>query len=432
MRLIKLETIVIDPERFRELDEDFLVELIESFKINGQIQPIVLDSNHKLIAGRHRLEAAKRLEWSEIRFEYYDSLDPLQQKIIEYEENDKRKQLSWQERARAIKEIHDLQQKAKGKTWSASDTARALGVSVGKVSEDLTLAGALDNARVAGRPTRRGALNTVKRERELVLVRELARRRAKDMGVESTHPSTSFTSGIIYNADCRQVIKEIKTDSVDLIIMDPPWGIDFDKASQWTKKWIATYDDSPNEIKKMLKELAPELYRVLKPGCHVYTFFPIQEPQWWIALLTDAGFAVRQRPLIWYKSGQAGISDVYTSFLPCYESILWGFKPGDDNVRKLFGRPIVEAQGWPRQPGIWHENEKPTDMLDRWIEASSEVNEVVLDCFSGGASTLASAYGLGRYFIGIEVSEVNYTKAVERMKGMEEKKENEEVETEDD
>jgi ParB/RepB/Spo0J family partition protein len=425
---IEIEKIIIAADRQRtEDDEDKLAELVESIKNNGLINPIVIDREHKLIAGFRRIQAYKRLDQQKIRATYFESLEALDQKIIEFDENDKRKDLTWQERARAIKEIFDLQ-KAKAQAtsperWTASDTARSLGVSVGKVSEDLSLADALGNERVAGRPSRRGALDTLKRERELELVREIARRRAAGIGIPTGLVSTTFTSGVVYHADCRTVLAGMAEESVDLVIMDPPWGIDFNNAAQWTKKWIASYDDSANAVKAMLTELVPQLHRVLKVGGHIYSFFPIQEPQWWGELFMSAGFAIRQRPLIWFKSGQPGITDVYTSFLPCYESILWGYKPGPENTRRLFARPIPEAQGWPRQAGLWHENEKPVEMLDKWMEASSEINEVVLDPFGGGGSTAASAFGLGRYFITSEVDDLNYAKLCQRIKTLEERKE---------
>lgn len=70
-------------------------------------------------------------------------------------------------------------------------------------------------------------------------------------------------------------------------------------------------------------------------------------------------------------------------------------------------------------------------MLKTWVEASSAPNEVVLDCFAGGGSTLVSAYEIGRYYIGIESDVVHYKKCVERMKILEEQKE-ETVEEEED
>lgn len=426
MEILVIDITFDDASRIREdLDEDSLTELMASMANVGQITPVVVTRGLALIAGRRRLEAARRLGWTSIRCEYFEEMSLLNRKIVEFDENDKRHQLTWQESARAIKEIHELQkvESDEGAAWNASDTARALGLSVGKVSEDLILAANLSNERVANRPSRRGAIDTVKRERELVLVRELARRRAQDLGLGTSPNTTDLQGGVIYNSDARTILRQIQDSSVDLIITDPPWGIDFDKSSQWTRNWVPSYDDSELAIQNVLEELFPQLYRVLKPTCHLYIFYPVDKVAWWGDALTRAGFVVRFRPLIWFKTGQPSITDVYTSFLPCYESILWAYKPGDGDVRRLFSRPVPEAQGLPREPTIWHENSKPIDMLSRWIESSSEVNEVVLDPFSGGGSVLASAFALGRYYIGVELDEVNYKKSVERMKQLEERKE---------
>lgn len=426
----------------KEIDEESLQELQESFKNIGQITPIVITREHRLVAGRRRLEVARRLALPTIRAEYLDNLSPLDQKIVEFDENDKRKQLSWQEKANAVKEIHELKvaevkadPNIAGRIWTAADTARTLGRSLTNVSEDLLLASSLGNARVARRPTRRGALDTVKRERELTLVRELARRRASSLGLgDNTLKTTNLTGGVIYNEDCRTVLREMSPNSVDLIVTDPPWGIDFDKASQWTHKWVATYDDAEVGVREMLVEAIPLLFKVLKPSCHLYCFFPIQEIQWWVDQFTSAGFIVRQRSLIWFKTGQPGISDVYTSFLPSYEAILWMYKPGVGDVRRLFARTsgIPEAQGWPRESTVWHENSKPIDMLKSWMEASSTLNEIILDPFSGGGSTLAAASDFGGYYIGVEKDTINYNKSVDRLRQLEERKEDEKIEGLDD
>lgn len=427
MPLIKLSEIKYnDDERIRkELTdaESSIDELGESLKANGQINPVIIRADGSLVAGRRRIEAARKIGWEDIRVDIWEELDPLKQKVIEFDENDKRKQLTWQEKAKAIADIHILLQVAAKEqpkvVWTANDTARSLGQSEGSVREYLSLATALGNERVANRPSYRGALDAFKRERELQLVRELARRRAKGLGIVSDTNARALTGGVIYNADCRTVLETIAAETVDLVLMDPPWGIDFDKSAQWTKRWIRTYDDNPNAVKTMLQTVFRQLYHILKPTCHLYTFFPIQEEEWWVNALTTVGFIVRQRPLVWFKTGQPSISSVYTSFLPCYETILWAYKPGDNDSRRLFSHPIPEGFGYPREDGAYHENQKPVEMLSRMVESSSEVNEIVLDPFAGGGSTLAAAFALGRYYIGIEFDEPNFTKCAERLRSLE-------------
>jgi len=410
----------------KDLDEEKLLELIESFKNVGQITPIVVERDGKLVAGRRRLEAARRLGWPTIRAEYRDSLSEIDRKIVEFDENDKRSQLTWQESAAAIKEIHELKKAeavAAYTNWTAADTAKILGVSEGKVSEDLVLASSLSNERVANRPSRRGALDTLKRERELVLVRELARRRAENLGLVLDSNATSLTGGVVYNADCRDILKTMEPDSVDLIFMDPPWAIDFEHSSQWTSKWVASYDDTVGHVRPMLLEVFPLLFKVMKPASHFYCFFPAQELEWWITQLTKVGFHVRQRPLIWFKTGQPSISDPYSTFLSTYETFIWGAKPDPDGVRRLLSRATPEGLGISRQPGLWHENEKPVELVETYIEASSVVNEIVFDPFSGGGSTLVAAFNTGRYFIGVEGDPGNYEKIRRRLTELETSKE---------
>lgn len=434
MPLIKLSEIKYDDdERIRkELadSESSIDELGESLKTNGQINPVIIRSDGSLVAGRRRIEAARKIGWEVIRVDIWEELDPLKQKVIEFDENDKRKQLTWQEKAAAIAEIHRLyrlkaststveEQPAAAGPWTPADTARAIGKPPSTVSEYLSLATALGNERVANRPSYRGALDAFKRERELQLVRELARRRAKGLGIVSESHAGGLTGGVIYNADCRTILETIAAETVDLVIMDPPWGIDFDKSAQWTKRWIATYDDSPNAVKSMLQKVFRQLYHILKPTCHLYTFFPIQEEQWWVDTLTAVGFIVRQRPLVWFKTGQPSISSVYTSFLPCYETILWAYKPGSDDSRRLFSNPIPEGFGYPRENGEYHENQKPVEMLAKMVASSAEPNEIVLDPFAGGGSTLAAAFAHGCYYIGIEQDEANFKKCTERLRSLE-------------
>ena len=50
----------------RETDPAHIGELSKSMADVGLLNPITVDSSHTLIAGLHRLEAAKLLDWTEI------------------------------------------------------------------------------------------------------------------------------------------------------------------------------------------------------------------------------------------------------------------------------------------------------------------------------------------------------------------------------
>ena len=50
----------------READQDAVQKLADSISKVGLLNPITVDQEYTLIAGLHRLEAAKRLGWTEI------------------------------------------------------------------------------------------------------------------------------------------------------------------------------------------------------------------------------------------------------------------------------------------------------------------------------------------------------------------------------
>ena len=77
----------------READPDGVQELVDSISKVGLLNPITIDREHTLIAGLHRLEAAKLLGWTEIECNV-SSLEGLLAELAEVDENVVRKGLS--------------------------------------------------------------------------------------------------------------------------------------------------------------------------------------------------------------------------------------------------------------------------------------------------------------------------------------------------
>ncbi len=77
----------------READPDGVQELVDSISKVGLLNPITIDQEHTLIAGLHRLEAAKLLGWTEIECNV-SSLEGLLAELAEVDENVVRKGLS--------------------------------------------------------------------------------------------------------------------------------------------------------------------------------------------------------------------------------------------------------------------------------------------------------------------------------------------------
>lgn len=94
----------------RELNADHVRELAESIKELGLLNPVTVDKDHILIAGLHRLEAVKLLEWPEVECTV-SSLEGLQAELAEIDENFVRNDLTTLEYGEMLlrrKEIYEM------------------------------------------------------------------------------------------------------------------------------------------------------------------------------------------------------------------------------------------------------------------------------------------------------------------------------------
>ena len=87
--LVPISEIKINAGR-READPEGVQELVDSISKVGLLNPITIDREHTLIAGLHRLEAAKLLCWTEIECNV-SSLEGLLAELAEVDENVGRK-----------------------------------------------------------------------------------------------------------------------------------------------------------------------------------------------------------------------------------------------------------------------------------------------------------------------------------------------------
>ena len=89
---IKIDEIKINPGR-RQVDENAVKELAKSMNALNLLNPIIVDAGHTLLAGLHRIEAAKLLGWTEISALVGDFTE-LQAELVEIDENFVRSPLS--------------------------------------------------------------------------------------------------------------------------------------------------------------------------------------------------------------------------------------------------------------------------------------------------------------------------------------------------
>jgi N6-adenosine-specific RNA methylase IME4/ParB-like chromosome segregation protein Spo0J len=150
--------ISLDHERHRMLRPDNVDAIAESMKAQGQLQPIVVRERpggrgYWLIAGRHRLEAAKKLKWETIRCEVLDGLSADQAELAEIDENLIRAELTPAEMAMHTVRRKELYEKIHPATKQGGAPGKAGGGKKAKAANLATFA--KETAKTTGQSDRK-------------------------------------------------------------------------------------------------------------------------------------------------------------------------------------------------------------------------------------------------------------------------------------
>lgn len=412
---IKIKDIIIG-ERYRK-EFPNIDTLAQSIKQFGLIHPITIDENNLLVAGERRLKACQMLNLEEVEVNYRKDLSEIEKKEIEIEENIRREQFTWPEEVTAKAQLHKLKQSIHGAAvsghvsegWKLQDTADALGESKSGVSQDIALARGLKAfPELLKEKSKSVAFKKLKDKQEKILQEELSKR-MKDKGIIS-HPD-------VIHGNCIEEMMKMPSESIDLILTDPPYGIDIGQAQTFGKtSEQKTYEDSDHATFDLLDKAIKEMFRVLKNDRHMYMFFAIDKYDTIITLLKKHGFEVHHIPIIWEK-GSGSYPSQSTTFVHSYEPFLHISK----GKRKLNGTPrdLFPIKRVPSNKKI-HPSEKPTELLRDLIGFSTLPGEIVLDCFGGSGSTAVAARECNRKSVVIERDLAFYQGICKRLEGNEE------------
>lgn len=224
----------------------------------------------------------------------------------------------------------------------------------------------------------------------------------------------------IYNMDCISGLKMLDSNSVDLVVTDPPYGIKY--YSNWSndKKYrnkVKTVDGILNDSENIdfLEVVAKELYRAQKNNTHLYWFTRWDKVEEQKPMLESLGYKVKNN-IIWMKNNWS-MGDLKGAYAGQYECILFCHK-GRRELNEVNGKKrhcdILQFDRIPPNK-LLHSHQKPTDLLKLLIEKSSAEGEVVLDPFMGSASTAISCLESNRKYIGFEMDNEIYNIGNERV-----------------
>lgn len=276
----------------------------------------------------------------------------------------------------------------------------------------------------------------------------------------------------LINSDCVDAMKTINDSFIDVVITDIPYGISysdwdvlhnntnsalggsskhqkedtsFKKRGKPINGWSEADKKIPYEYQEWCLKWAKELFRITKEGSPILIFSSRRLQHRVCNALEDNGFMIRDI-LIWEKDkcnakaqrisnvlSKRGINDKkYQNYrlgnlAPYYEPIIFAMKPykhtlTDCILENDIGGIYCDEDKIPsniikvncNKKNLYHETEKPVDLIEKLINIFSINSEhIVLDFTMGSGTTGVACMKLGRKFIGIELDK-NYFDIAEK------------------
>ncbi|MGV6873882.1 DNA methyltransferase [Pseudochelatococcus sp. B33] len=217
--------------------------------------------------------------------------------------------------------------------------------------------------------------------------------------------STQAPRNVIFNADCIQAMRSFERGSVDFILTDPPYLVNYRGRDGRT---VANDDNA-----RWLRPAFNQMHRVLKDGGFAVSFYGWNKVDLFMDAWKAAGFRIVGH-IVFRKRYASSAKFMRSEHEQAY-LLAKGNVTLPDN-------PIPDVIDFPYTGNKLHPTQKPVEALAPLIEAFTKPGDLVLDPFSGSGSTLAAAQQLGRDWIGIELDNRHHLTASRRLAWMQQQR----------
>jgi len=245
------------------------------------------------------------------------------------------------------------------------------------------------------------------------------------LGAFPVEPYLTTSRGVLFRADCIDVMRLMKDESVDSVFADPPFNLgkkygngrsdelDTDEYLDWCYQWIS------------------EAIRVLVPGGSVFIY---NTPKWlmylgvylnrsgmlfrhWIAMTMKNTFPRGERlypahyGMLYYTKGQPRVFNKLRTPISICRHCGKEIKDYGGYRNKLNDKGLNLTDFWDDTSPVRHKkykyrvaNELKPMISERAILMSSAPGDIVFDPFGGGGSTYQMAEKHDRLWIGTEIA----------------------------
>ena len=198
----------------------------------------------------------------------------------------------------------------------------------------------------------------------------------------------------IHNIDCLEFMKTLPDKCIDLVLTDPPYGINADKGvggfgSSKTDKHYKGDWDSQTPSKEYFDEILRIGKKVIIFGGNFFTDKLPVNGHW----------------IVWDKKGEIQFDNPFGDCELAYTNV---------NKKSVKKYKVIQQGFITEEKERYHPTQKPVHLFRKIIEDYSQ-DGIIFDPFLGGGTTALACKQIGRDFIGCEISKEFYDIANERL-----------------
>jgi len=251
---------------------------------------------------------------------------------------------------------------------------------------------------------------------------------------------------VLFKENCLNILEQIPEDSVDMIFADPPYNLSNGGFTVHAGKMVSVNKGDWDKSKGFDSDYdfhhswLSACRRVLKPGGTIWVSGTYHSIYQCGHAIQSIGYHILN-DISWFKpNASPNLSCRY--FTASHENLIWARK--EKKAKHKFNYKLMKEGDWPedsiKKPGlqmrsVWslgtpkpiekvhgkHPTQKPLDLLNRVVLASTDKGDIVLDPFTGSSTTGLAATMNNRKFIGIDTTAEYLDKSIKRFNDLKNK-----------
>ncbi len=230
----------------------------------------------------------------------------------------------------------------------------------------------------------------------------------------------------VHLGDCLELMKDIPDKSIDFICIDPPFGMTapkWDVIVPFEKMWQEFYRIGKHNFITAIFGSQPFTTKIISSNIKNFKYCWYWNKNQGTNFFHAKRMPIRKVEEICIFGGKLYNPQITEGHIPtnsakgCSNGAAYHGKNKRDYIggkTTRFPDNILSFKCVDNYSRV-HSSQKPVELLEYLIKTYSNIDDIILDCFTGSGSTLVAAKNLKRNFIGIENNKAYFDIASERI-----------------